>query len=748
MEMDVDLSMIDEQERFQEDIKQSLKDAIEAEVTLFQVKQAILERLKKVSFNSIDETYLHHKYVKYCRARWFNQLSAIFSALSEREWEDLLSPVIKSKHLQEIPSKFSESKYFQSLLQNIRLLSKGECDSILMDFKQRLNNYLHEKTSRTEEENELVVDMMKFFSHYDVHRRSLKGKIRSIDYVRQFLGGSLSFDRFVQRFCDAFVLPNCEQQALIDQSLQNLRTKASQLRGINAINVNSEQVRKKIAYPLTPISYETRLVEDRIILIVQGVYVSFSEIAQNLQEEMQTSNVVEVSIMAVETLFVDADLDDSIWRGKNLSIRANEINVICTSTIDLSGVDGEPQVKPSALGKREASENGEGMNGEHGASGEKGESGGNVAILAESIRNADRWTIRSNGGNGSYGQDGGDAADGKAGHDGFGLTIEQFKRDFPGAAKMIGQHAGDQSQQTFEHIKRICTPHSVDSKEWGSIGPTMSCYYIHGTTVQGNKIYFSFYWSLLPLLDKEAFCLYQGTVGQPGQPGGFAGLTGYAGPAGFAGDIEVICKTSIGKNKIQTSAVDGRPGEDGKNGKDGKAGKAGENKPDVCYVDRQFWREAQYYPPNWYRLAHSSSDITGIRSAEHENYTDYVSIVRRDKPDPSQCLAINEQARQAHHHRRNKRQEASRKHAVATQLHSEIFLDYQSEFKENSIEILQVEIDRYHEQCEEIQLEDTNLEREKISIVRPFFTTETSSSKEMLPDNHATFRSFRSIRSI
>ena len=112
-----------------------------------------------------------------------------------------------------------------------------------------------------------------------------------------------------------------------------------------------------------------------------------SYIGSTLEQKLNQSSPAEVWLIASEILFIDYDLKNEIWCGKNIAIRAKRIIVIETRTIDVSGLAGEPKIKPLKASSGIAGNTEEDKNGKHGDNGKKGESGGNITIIAEIIEN-------------------------------------------------------------------------------------------------------------------------------------------------------------------------------------------------------------------------------------------------------------------------------------------------------------------------------------------------------------------------
>lgn len=130
-----------------------------------------------------------------------------------------------------------------------------------------------------------------------------------------------------------------------------------------------------------------------------------------------------IKIQATGIVYIDCDLDDDKWRGKNITICAPIIEIIAKHTINVSGRDA-----PEHENKKAKNGNA-GMNGEDGEHGAAGESSGNICIKAYKIIGLDGLRIVANGGNGSAGQDGGDGGKGQSGYDGKDGHVKELAGD-------------------------------------------------------------------------------------------------------------------------------------------------------------------------------------------------------------------------------------------------------------------------------------------------------------------------------
>ncbi|CAF1619675.1 unnamed protein product, partial [Rotaria magnacalcarata] len=301
------------------------------------------------------------------------QLPIIFTEFSDQARKDFLVQVIRVKNLQDIPSPCLESKYFQAVLNHIQPLSNEECRSILTQFKQSLFDSIREQRLQIEEEKELWHFIEQFFSIYEVHQVSAEGQSRWIDYLLS-RSQALSPTDLIEYLLAELTLPKwlekksmtSKRLELITEYIQELKSKLIELRQYASSNSFIESIKQQIAYHLTPVTYAVTTIESRTILVVKSVHLVLSDCVSKLEEQLKKSNAVEVQLIAGENLFIDCVLKGLTWHGKNIAIRAKEIQVVRTSSIDVSGLDGESRTKPTAAKDSQQDRSDAEKNGQHG----------------------------------------------------------------------------------------------------------------------------------------------------------------------------------------------------------------------------------------------------------------------------------------------------------------------------------------------------------------------------------------------
>lgn len=266
------------------------------------------------------------------------------------------------------------------------------------------------------------------------------------------------------------------------------------------------------------------------ILRISGGYLTLNSVL-SLPELADLKNIDEIQILATQTLFLDKDMDDARFKGKNIAITANVIDITTKCTFNTSGKDAEQHKNKSARDGQSFSysSSGSGLNGEEGKPGNPGESAGHILIQAiDTIKGAEKLHVIAKGGKGGDGQNGGKGDKGQDGQDGIDA-------DYP----------NDQNDQNYY------TDH------WGH------------HLVQRTLIKY-------------------GTSGTPGQTGGNGGAAGKGGQGGYDGQVTIHDGRKDYSKIITMTAVPGQDGKDGEPGQGGEAGVDGRQGMDAIRVIQGF----------------------------------------------------------------------------------------------------------------------------------------------------------------
>uniref|UniRef100_A0A914XMC0 Chloroplast protein-transporting ATPase n=1 Tax=Plectus sambesii TaxID=2011161 RepID=A0A914XMC0_9BILA len=317
-------------------------------------------------------------------------------------------------------------------------------------------------------------------------------------------------------------------------------------------------------------------------LVVEGPTVYLSQVKARVEEYLEDKSVIEVNIFAWDVLQVDTDLTAMHWHGKNLCVVSEKVNVMGTSTIDVSGT-GYAQVKSKAAKGTAGTASAPGGKGHDGEDGHAGESSGNITIITKEMINASCLTLKLNGGNGEHGQSGGDGGDGV---DGAGVTEEylneiKIKYDSLYRTSWI---------QFYEYTPKGCMSASRDTVKWeeyiskefnDAAGRTI----IYSVAKNRGWVY-SLY---------ELYFIIKGTDGTGGGPGGKNGCGGEGGNHGECTLINSDTNEALDTSEMFRVQVEKNMGKSGEDGDVGACGIFGTNGNDRGFIDRSA-KESSYVP--------------------------------------------------------------------------------------------------------------------------------------------------------
>ncbi|XP_035893458.1 uncharacterized protein LOC118503851 isoform X2 [Anopheles stephensi] len=356
--------------------------------------------------------------------------------------------------------------------------------------------------------------------------------------------------------------------------------------------------------------------DNRPVVEVFGRQIDLSSILSKLETVLSKNPQIEEVRFIAGTIFkIDANLEQEVWRGRNVVVHAKEVIVCQPVHWNVSGKDRLHTYEQTAG----TATDGNGLNGKDGYA---GESGGNVLITARKIKCSDNLTITSNGGNGSNGQDGGN---GVAGKDGTGISKKDFDLAFPPACAPSLIYVTN-LVKTYKNVQKLS--HTV-LKQWlketvlffsktytnnvfniitSSNSADLYDGFVKGRTEEGHTITFS-YQSGIGIDNCQAFLLVEGSPGTPGKTGGEYGL---GGEGGKPGEINIL----EGNHHIAAKTCT-KTGADGENGRGGFAGRHGKRGWDMAYMDYTLGRASGSWPKYF-----GTDETSSLKLDYYENSAD------------------------------------------------------------------------------------------------------------------------------
>jgi hypothetical protein len=506
---------------------------------------------------------------------------------------DTLKSLSKITSLEEIPSPFNRLKYYQLLIKHQELVSEANEEVFISKFKEKCWEQTGSYCDFVEEE----------FTFLDAFVVFLGSKNLCLvrTHPQRFCNGDLTFKELIEKIMCLKVNTYGKELIALQREIEHLNNEEDLF--------SIDKIKEAIEAYIKPVELQIKTADNRLIIEVIGKNLVTSEILLKLNDIILSNpEIEEVRFRVEDIIHIDTNIEKEIWHGKNIIVCTNRIKVHNEVTWNVSGKDGEDYLTAA-----DTYENGEGK---QGADGRPGESGGNIWILAEEIKNPEKFTMISNGGQGGRGQDGGN---GKGGKNGEGIKREVFYKKFPTPANFLilptsTEKDGEEKKGAMEdftllesqrrtnvraNVKSIYEEAQTIETAWYSnasyattndlivkeiiedvsnIRIPLEDYrnkevpvftgniFIKATTEQGNKITFSFEHGG-GLTACQAFLLYEGSKGEPGGKGGECGL---GGPGGYCGNI--IIDNQMGNQKVVKSIINGENGNPGSCGSPGKDG--------------------------------------------------------------------------------------------------------------------------------------------------------------------------------
>ncbi|XP_025153380.1 uncharacterized protein LOC112588270 [Harpegnathos saltator] len=206
----------------------------------------------------------------------------------------------------------------------------------------------------------------------------------------------ISSDKFFQLIMDLDI-------ADYDIKLKQLQNMAQSLMGQKHIAL-MDKYQEIIGVYFKPVTLEKLTTDNQVVIEVIGGNFYLSDIINDINSMLlHDSCIEEVRFICSGIMYVNENLENSTWHGKNIVVYAKAIVICHKCKWDISGMSSDA----TTIIKAKTDDDGVGIDGEHGKC---GESGGNVFIHADNVLHPEMLEIWSNGGNGSDGQSGGDVS--------------------------------------------------------------------------------------------------------------------------------------------------------------------------------------------------------------------------------------------------------------------------------------------------------------------------------------------------
>ncbi|EFN83174.1 Protein translocase subunit secA [Harpegnathos saltator] len=572
----------------------------------------IIEKEHNVQLNTVDRAYIEDKYLKCCLEYWIEEIDSFLKEhstnghLIEKLDKELIA-LNNIKHFVKTPPPFNDLNYYKLLMEHKDLIEQHKEETLMKCFKEKCLELSMAHGNILIEQVDFLKTLLEFlamFEKCDEYPDMMK--------LQHLYKPDISSDKFFQIIMNLNV-------ADYDVKLKQLQYATRSLMGQKHIAL-MDKYQEIIGAYFKPVTLEKLTTDNRVVIEIKGGNFYLSDIINDVNSLLlHDSYIEEVRFMCSGIMYINKNLENSMWHGKNIVVYAKAIVIRDKCEWDISG----KSVDATIIMKAETDDNGVGVDGEHG---KDGENGGNVFIHADNMLHPQMLEIWCNGGNGSDGQRGGD---GKDGRDGTGISYVDFITKFPSSGKLISKfsirnmrtivrniHSLGQIRLSWLNGKNRSIEDLIKSKKRCNI-------YLEAVTEDGQEIYFS------SSFDGQTFVLYKGSAGRPGGRGGAAGLGGQGGYPGkvISDHNGIVIVSNSGKN--------------GENGKEGKCGIHGKDGWDMSFIDCAFWMKGKYYGINensklelsYYDSNASDRIYVPYRATNSKNK--YVQILETNIPQPA-----------------------------------------------------------------------------------------------------------------
>ncbi|EFN78489.1 hypothetical protein EAI_15493 [Harpegnathos saltator] len=523
----------------------------------------IIEKEHNVHLNIVDRAYIKDKYVKYCLEYWVEKIDSFLKEHSaNRQLVERLIALNNIRHFVEIPPPFNEMNYYQLLMKHKHLIEQHKEEILMRHFKEKCLELSMAHSNTITKQIDFFKALLEFLTMFE--KCEEYPDMMKLQHLHE---PDISSDKFFQLIMDLHIADS-------NIKLKQLQNAAQSLIGHKYIAF-MDKYQEIIGAYFKPVKMQKLTIDNRVVIEIIGGNFYLSDIISDINSMLfHDSYVEEVRFICSGIMYINENLENSTWHGKNIVVYAKAIVICDKYKWDISGQSADA----TTITKAKTHDNGVGLDGEHGKC---GESGGNVFIYADTVLHPEMLEIWSNGGNGSDGQSGGD---GKNGRNGTGISHVDFKNHFPTCGKFVGKSSVENLRTTVRNIRslgqiRISWLNGKNCSVEDIIKCKKRCNtYLEAVTEESQEIYFS------SSFDGQTFVLYKGR--RPGGRGGVAGLGGQGGYPGKAisNDNGIVVISNSGKN--------------GENGKEGKCGIHGKNGWDMSFIDCAHWMKGKYYGTN------------------------------------------------------------------------------------------------------------------------------------------------------
>ncbi|XP_046438421.1 uncharacterized protein LOC124189951 [Daphnia pulex] len=331
-------------------------------------------------------------------------------------------------------------------------------------FSRCLSDIVKDET-HCKKHKKFIVELNKFLCEVN-KEKNLQDVMEKEEFVGNYvIEESKTGQDIVKKLGEMFSCVNDEMSSKIPEWLQSFLSIVMTLNEnewTKELNALTKETCKIFFLPKTEI--ELKEEDGKQIIAIKGIAIFVSKMIEDMKRlKFENPNIEEIKIVGLKSVHIDCDLNNETWHGINIGIVTEKLVVEGTTNEDytdtstglcywdVSGINAIPNIT-------------------FGETPQSGENGGNVHVVCRKIINGQKWTIVSDGGDGSAG---------------YKCTKEEFEDFF--------LKVGKWEMQTVLTTLNQILPN--ENRKYGKdIMPGhMNSFFIKGTTVNGSEITAKFY---------------------------------------------------------------------------------------------------------------------------------------------------------------------------------------------------------------------------------------------------------------
>ncbi|EFN86586.1 hypothetical protein EAI_02771 [Harpegnathos saltator] len=326
----------------------------------------IIEKEHNVQLNTVDRAYIEDKYIKYCLEYSIEEIDSFLNEHStDGHLIERLIALDNIRHFIEIAPPFNQLNYYKLLMEHKDLIEQHKEETLMRRYKEKCLELSMAYSNTVTKEIDFLKALLEFLAMFEKC-----DKYPDMMKLEHLYEPDISSDKFFQIIMNLDITD-------YDIKLKQLQFAAQSLKGQKHIAL-IDKYQKIIGAYFKPVTLEKLTTDNRIIIEVIGGNFCLSDIINDINLMLlHDSYIEEVRFICSGIMYINRNLENSTWHGKNIVVYAKAIVICDKCKWDISGKSAD-----ATITKAKNDDDGMGVVGEHGKC---GESGGNVFIYADNV---------------------------------------------------------------------------------------------------------------------------------------------------------------------------------------------------------------------------------------------------------------------------------------------------------------------------------------------------------------------------